>query len=79
MVFLRRHRLPRNFPAAEHERMRIRLGGSTVFFARRVHSVFSIEDNASWHELVSNRLKEKSLNNVTMKLCPFDFKNPDGL
>jgi hypothetical protein len=53
-------------------------GGSTVFFARRVQSVFSIEDNPKWHELVSHRLQEKSLRNVTMKLCPFDFKNPGG-
>ena len=53
-------------------------GGSTVFFARRVQSVFSIEDNPKWHELVTNRLREKALRNVTMKLCPFDFKNPDG-
>src|SRR5215470_9498452 len=30
-------------------------GGSTVFFARRVRSVFSIEDNSKWHELVRNR------------------------
>src|SRR3954452_8270654 len=34
-------------------------GGSTLFFARRVKSVFSIEDNPKWFELVSQRLKEK--------------------
>ncbi len=53
-------------------------GGSTIFFARRVRSVFSIEDNPQWHELVSRRLAEQGLKNVTLKLCPFDFKNPTG-
>jgi SAM-dependent methyltransferase len=51
-------------------------GGSTVFFARRTRSVFSIEDNIEWYEMVSRRLQEKNINNVTLKLCPFDFKNP---
>lgn len=53
-------------------------GGSTLFFARRADSVFSIEDNPEWFERVQNRLKEKSVSNVTMKLFPFDFKNPVG-
>src|SRR3954453_3114283 len=53
-------------------------GGSTLFFAQRVRSVYSIEDNPKWFELVSARLKEKSIANVKMKLCPFDFKNPTG-
>ncbi|HEY3861992.1 MAG TPA: class I SAM-dependent methyltransferase [Verrucomicrobiae bacterium] len=53
-------------------------GGSTLFFARRVKSVHSIEDNAAWHDLVSQRLCDKSIDNVTMVLHPFDFKNPAG-
>lgn len=53
-------------------------GGSTLFFARRTREVFSIEDNATWYELVSQRLKKLGLTNVQMKLCPFDFKNPVG-
>jgi precorrin-6B methylase 2 len=53
-------------------------GGSTVFFARRVKNVFSIEDNAQWFKLVSDRLKREGLDNATQKLCPFDFKNPRG-
>lgn len=53
-------------------------GGSTVFFARRVKSVYSIEDNHEWFELVSRRLQEKALSNVTLRLHPFDFKNPQG-
>ncbi len=53
-------------------------GGSTVFFARRVKSVFSIEDNSEWYELVTARLQAKGLLNAKLKLCPFDFKNPAG-
>jgi hypothetical protein len=53
-------------------------GGSTLFFSRRVSSVFSIEDNSEWFKLVSARLEQKSIDNVTLKLCPFDFKNPVG-
>jgi len=53
-------------------------GGSTLFFAQRTASVFSIEDNPQWHDWVSNRIKEKQITNATLKLCPFDFKNPDG-
>jgi len=53
-------------------------GGSTLFFAKRVKSVWSIEDNPKWYELVTSRLKEKSIANAKLKLCPFDFKNPTG-
>src|SRR5579859_6931852 len=53
-------------------------GGSTLFFAQRVKSVFSIEDNPHWFEMVTRRLREKSLKNVQLKLCTFDFKSPAG-
>lgn len=53
-------------------------GGSTIFFARRVKSVFSVEDNPVWFELVSKRLKEQAIENATIELHPFDFKNPVG-
>jgi len=53
-------------------------GGSTLFFAERAKSVYSIEDNAKWFDLVQARLTERSVRNVTLKLCPFDFKNPAG-
>jgi hypothetical protein len=53
-------------------------GGSTLFFARRVKAVYSIEDNPRWFELVSSRLKQMSVANVTLRLCPFDFKTPSG-
>src|SRR5207245_4849460 len=47
-------------------------GGSTLFFARRTRGVFSIEDNATWFALVTNRVKDLGLKNVEVKLCPFD-------
>jgi hypothetical protein len=53
-------------------------GGSTLFFAQRVQWVFSIEDNPQWFNLISDRLSAKSIANVNLKLCPFDFKNPAG-
>jgi len=53
-------------------------GGSTFFFARRVKWVCSIEDHPEWFKLVSQRLQEKSIKNVTLKSHPFDFKNPVG-
>jgi len=53
-------------------------GGSTLFFAQRTATVFSIEDNAQWYDSVSRRINEKKISNVTLKLCPFDFKNPAG-
>lgn len=54
-------------------------GGSTLFFARRARSVFSIEDHAEWFDRVERRLRERGIANVTLRLCPFDFKNPEGL
>jgi precorrin-6B methylase 2 len=53
-------------------------GGSTLFFAKRTRSVYSIEDNEKWFALVSERVKQLALKNVALKLCPFDFKNPAG-
>jgi SAM-dependent methyltransferase len=53
-------------------------GGSTLFFAKRARSVFSIENDPKWFERVTSRLKDRSLSNVTLQLHPFDFKKPDG-
>src|SRR5438874_12120928 len=39
-------------------------GGSTLFFAQRARSVYSVEDNSKWFELVSQRLLEKSVSNA---------------
>lgn len=53
-------------------------GGSTLFFARRVRTVISTEDNATWFENVRRRLTELNLKNVTLQHHEFDFKNPKG-
>lgn len=53
-------------------------GGSTLFFAERCAMVTSIENDRDWHELVTQRLREKMISNATVKLCPFDFKSPVG-
>src|SRR5687767_11722284 len=49
-------------------------GGSTLFFSRRVKSVYSIEDNAEWFSLVTNKVEEKNIRNVEVVLRPYDFK-----
>jgi predicted O-methyltransferase YrrM len=53
-------------------------GGSTLFFARRAASVVSVEDNPAWYNRVKERVAEKNIANVTLKLVPFDFKDPVG-
>ncbi|MDB6022370.1 MAG: hypothetical protein JWQ04_2227, partial [Pedosphaera sp.] len=53
-------------------------GGSTIFFARRVREVHSIEDNPKWFALVNRRLAELRILNAEIRLFPFDFKNPAG-
>ena len=53
-------------------------GGSTLFYARRTKFVYAIEDNEKWHGLVSKRILEQEIQNVDLRLRPFDFKNPTG-
>ena len=47
-------------------------GGSTVFFARRVGSIHTIEDNPQWFQHVRGKLNELQIENVTIELHPFD-------
>jgi predicted O-methyltransferase YrrM len=53
-------------------------GGSTVFFARRAKRVISVEDNPKWYEWVKRRLEQHSLDNASLRLCEFNFKQPIG-
>ncbi len=53
-------------------------GGSTLFFARRVKSVLCVEDNPEWFKAVSRALRVRGIGNVTLRLCPFNFKDPVG-
>jgi predicted O-methyltransferase YrrM len=51
-------------------------GGSTLFFARRVKSVFSIEDNSEWFTKVQTSIREKGVTNAEITFAPFNFKDP---
>jgi predicted O-methyltransferase YrrM len=53
-------------------------GGSTVFFARRVKSVFSIESDPAWFARVNAELAARKLANATVCLHPFNFKETAG-
>ena len=43
-------------------------GMSTVWFAKRVKHVYSIEDNAQWYQKVSAKLDRLDVKNITYKL-----------
>src|SRR5439155_4007624 len=51
-------------------------GGSTVFFARNVRTVFSTEDNIIWLQKVEQHLNKAALTNVVLQHRLFAFKNP---
>src|ERR1051326_6625287 len=53
-------------------------GGSTLFSASRAKSVLAVENDSRWYGLVTQRLQEKGVANVTLKLCPFDFRKASG-
>jgi hypothetical protein len=53
-------------------------GGSTLFFAERCRSVESIEENRDWAEQVKERAAVRGLNNITLRICPFDFSRTNG-
>jgi len=53
-------------------------GGSTLYFSQRVASVVSVEDNPEWYERVKQRLSDRGVTNVSVKLLPFNFKDPVG-
>ena len=53
-------------------------GGSTIFFARRTRSVFSIENDQTYYDLVCRRLENHGLQNVKVELHPFNFKHSEG-
>lgn len=48
-------------------------GGSTLFFAKRVAQVTTIEDHPEWCETVRRKLDEKSLANVNLHWVKCDF------
>src|SRR5947209_7779421 len=50
-------------------------GRSTVWFARRLKHLTSIESDTAWYARVKAQLAEKNIQNVTYKLLPVDEVN----
>jgi predicted O-methyltransferase YrrM len=48
-----------------HKVLEMGTGGSTIFFSKRVHSVFSIEHDEDWHNCVHAELRKQNIHNVT--------------
>jgi predicted O-methyltransferase YrrM len=51
-------------------------GGSTLFFAKRVRTVTTTEDNVIWLEKVRERLVQNDARNITLQHRQFDTRNP---
>jgi predicted O-methyltransferase YrrM len=45
-------------------------GGSTIFFAKRVHSVVTIEHDPEWYSTLFHQLRQGDISNVRLVLCP---------
>ncbi len=52
-------------------------GRSTLWFARRIASLTSIESDASWHNQVSRMVSESGLTNVDLRLVPLEHPDAD--
>jgi len=44
-------------------------GNSTIWLAQRVKDLTSVEHDKRWHEIVSGRLRERSISNVEYIIC----------
>jgi hypothetical protein len=53
-------------------------GLSTIWFARRVNHLVSVEHDAAWHHKISIELKRRSLGNVDYRFAPQDVPAEDG-
>lgn len=51
-------------------------GGSTIRYASTCKSITSVEDNKEWLKIVEDRIKKKSINNVSLMFRHFDFNHP---
>lgn len=50
-------------------------GGSTIFFAKRAHSVLYIESDLNWAEKISDQISKEKISNVSLRVYPFDANN----
>jgi len=53
-------------------------GGSTLRYAKVAKSIVAVEDDAFWGEIVQRKLAAAGITNVDIRLCPFDFDQPQG-
>lgn len=53
-------------------------GRSTLWFARRIGRLISVEDDPAWHDRISRQLKELSLGNVDYLFAPRDLPPDRG-
>src|SRR5580658_947099 len=54
-------------------------GRSTIWTARRIQHLVSLEHSAEWHQTVSSQLKAQGVSNVTYHLAPDRTKYVDSL
>ncbi|MBY0516457.1 MAG: class I SAM-dependent methyltransferase [Bacteriovoracaceae bacterium] len=47
-------------------------GRSTIWFAKRVKKILSVEDKKSWYDYVKNKFREINLNNVDYRFIDLD-------
>jgi len=52
-------------------------GGSSVFLAKLVNSIISVENNPKWTELVKSTLQEKKLTNTSILQREINLESPD--
>lgn len=54
-------------------------GRSTIWFAKRIRSLVSVEHNPKWYALVKDELEKECLSNVDLVLCEREEdKEPEG-
>ena len=52
-------------------------GGSSIFLAKLVNSIISVENNPKWTEQVKSNLKEKKLTNASILQREINLESPD--
>jgi hypothetical protein len=62
----------------EHDVFEFGSGGSSVFLARRARSVHSVENDAFWHAMVTNRARTLGLANLRCELHAFGDAEAGG-
>lgn len=53
-------------------------GRSTLWWARRVGHLVSVEHDEKWHQMIAARLQDQQVNNVDYRFVPVDLKVTGG-